>query len=253
MKEESPQRVDRAAFLVLGGVAVAAVAGAAGCGPNGAQSGATASASPSASAASGAPYGFLRFFNSTEANAVVAMAERIFPADASGPGATDLHVVDFLDGQLDGAYGRGAKTYRHGPWPQPQSSGHGWQTPALPRDIYRGALAAVDAHAQKKHGAPFAQTTSDQQDAMLREFEKGGVAAFTEFPADQFFAMFLGDVTRGLFSDPFYGGNRDKGGWKFLGFPGDPMAYGDRYAQLVDQFDTPYTPAPMANGERGAM
>src|SRR5579884_1314832 len=35
----------------------------------------------------------LRFFNESEAQLVGAMAERIFPADSEGPGASDLHVT----------------------------------------------------------------------------------------------------------------------------------------------------------------
>jgi hypothetical protein len=44
----------------------------------------------------------LRFFNSAQAALITAMAERIFPADKTGPGATDAHVVDYIDGQLAG-------------------------------------------------------------------------------------------------------------------------------------------------------
>ena len=29
----------------------------------------------------------------------------------------------------------------------------------------------------------------------------------------------------GMFSDPIYGGNRDKAGWKLLGYPGLPATY----------------------------
>jgi len=31
----------------------------------------------------------------------------------------------------------------------------------------------------------------------------------------------------GFFSDPMYGGNRNKAGWKVLGFPGLPATYKD--------------------------
>ncbi len=234
MSEESKGRVGRASFLRLTGAGAAAVVAVAGCGPtntantsstnggtaNGAgHSGASPMASGDMSSMGSAPYGYLRFFNTTEANAVVAMAERIFPASSDGPGATDLHVVDFLDRYLDGPYGWGAKIYKAGPWTQPTTSGHGWQSPALPRDIYRYGLAAVDAWANKKYNNPFAQTSGDQQDTMLHALEKGQVDTFTGYPADAFFGLFLGDVTRGLFSDPFYGGNRNKAR---LGVPGVP-------------------------------
>jgi gluconate 2-dehydrogenase gamma chain len=267
VSEESKGRVGRASFLRLTGAGAAAVVAAAGCttGANTSTNGGTANgagntgASPvpsggdMAAMGGGQPYGYLRFFNTTEANTVVAMAERIFPASSDGPGATDLHVVDFLDRYLDGPYGWGAKIYKAGPWPQPQTSGHGWQSPAVPRDLYRYGLAAIDAYANAKYNNLFAQTTGDQQDTMLHALEKGQVNTFTSYPADAFFGLLLGDTTRGLFSDPFYGGNRNKGGWAFLGFPGDPMAYGDRYGQLIDQYDKAYTVTPEANGETGTL
>jgi gluconate 2-dehydrogenase gamma chain len=32
--------------------------------------------------------------------------------------------------------------------------------------------------------------------------------------------MFYDNVMEGLFADPIYGGNKDKAGWKMIGFPG---------------------------------
>jgi len=270
-ESESKGRVGRASFLRLTGAGAAAVVTVAGCNTsnngqtsqtnggtaNGAGNSAAAPApgasGESAAMGGGAPYGYLRFFNTTEANAVVAMAERIFPKTDDGPGATDLHVVDFLDRYLDGPYGWGAKIYKAGPWPQPQTSGHGWQWPALPRDLYRYGLAAVDAYANTKYNNPFASLTGDQQDTIMHALENGQVSTFTEYAADAFFGLFLGDTIRGLFTDPFYGGNRNKGGWAYLGFPGDPMAYGDRYGQLIDQWDKAYDVAPEGNGEMGTL
>jgi gluconate 2-dehydrogenase gamma chain len=39
-------------------------------------------------------------------------------------------------------------------------------------------------------------------------------------PARTFFTMLYGNVMEGLFADPIYGGNRDKAGWKMIGFGG---------------------------------
>jgi gluconate 2-dehydrogenase gamma chain len=247
LSDQPRARVGRGAFLAWTGAGTAALA--AGCAPG---SGSSA-ASPQPSDSAGPAYGTLKFFTSSEAETIVAMAERIFPADANGPGATDLHVVDFLDGQLSGQYGWAAKTYMQGPWTQPTSKGHGWQFPALPRDIYRQAIASVDAYAQKNHQNPFNSITADQQDSALHLMQTGKMTTFTGAVAsDAFFSMFLADVTRGLFTDPMYGGNRNAQGWVFLGFPGDPMAYGDQYAAWVDQYDSPYTVAAMAIGQRSA-
>jgi len=39
-------------------------------------------------------------------------------------------------------------------------------------------------------------------------------------PSRVFFAALYQNVMEGMFSDPIYGGNRNKAGWKMIGFPG---------------------------------
>ncbi len=189
----------------------------------------------------------LLFFTQTEANTVIAMAERVFPADANGPGATDTHVMQFLDRRLDGAYGLGATMYLQGPFVKPQTSGHGWQIPATPRDVYRDAIAAINVFASAKHGSQFYNIPIEQQDAVLAAAEKGHIDSFHIFKSDDFMTLFITHVTQGLFADPLYAGNYGVVGWKFIGFPGDPMAYGDQYEKLIDQYKTSYnvTPEPL--------
>ncbi len=36
-----------------------------------------------------------------------------------------------------------------------------------------------------------------------------------------------------MLADPAYGGNKDMVGWKWVGFPGDPMRRGDPYEQYI--------------------
>ncbi len=186
----------------------------------------------------------LRFFNDAQANTIKAMAERIFPKDNAGPGATDAHVINYIDGRLSGAWGLGAKTYRQGPYVQPADSGHGFQLAMTPRDVYKFALAALDAYTNGKYGKSFDQLTTQQQDDTLHALEGGTVDTFTTVPAATFFAMFRQNVVEGLFADPLYGGNNNLIGWRWVGFPGNPMAYGDPYGRLIDKFDTPYNVDP---------
>ena len=40
-----------------------------------------------------------------------------------------------------------------------------------------------------------------------------------------FFALFLQNTKEGYFSDPIYGGNKDMGAWKMIGFPGAHYDY----------------------------
>jgi gluconate 2-dehydrogenase gamma chain len=43
--------------------------------------------------------------------------------------------------------------------------------------------------------------------------------------AHAFFEAILAITIEGFLADPIYGGNRDKAGWKLLGFPGLPATY----------------------------
>src|SRR5271169_829222 len=53
----------------------------------------------------------LRFFTAGEARVIAAACERIFPSDASGPGAKEAGVVIYIDRQLAGSCG--ADKLRH--------------------------------------------------------------------------------------------------------------------------------------------
>ncbi len=187
----------------------------------------------------------LLFFNQTEANTIAAMAERIFPADATGPGAGDLHVMEYIDRRLAGGYGLGAKLYRQGPFYVPADSGHGWQINAAPAQVYRDAIAAINTYAQRKHNGTFYDLAPDAQDAVLADLEGAKVDTLALMPPADFFTLFSQDVMQGLFADPLYGGNYGVGGWKLIGFPGDPMAYGDNYEKYIDRYDVSYKVDPV--------
>src|ERR1700686_3199867 len=81
----------------------------------------------------------LRFLTAEEARVVAAACARIFPSDASGPGATEAGVVIFIDRQLAGPYGRDKYRYTKGPfvesYPEP-----GYQAKDSPSEIYRQGL-----------------------------------------------------------------------------------------------------------------
>src|ERR1700719_1173224 len=103
----------------------------------------------------------LRFFTADEARVVTAACERIFPSDASGPGATEAGVVIFIDRQLAGPYGRDKYRYTKGPWVESVPE-HGYQGKASPREIYRDGIAKL---------GDFATLSPAQQDERLRSIE----------------------------------------------------------------------------------
>ncbi len=50
-------------------------------------------------------------------------------------------------------------------------------------------------------------------------------------------------VVEGLFADPIHGGNRDKAGWKLLGFPGALAVY---YQNVEKYRGKKYPAAPVS-------
>lgn len=208
-------------------------AGAAGLVP--ADAGSADTTAP-ATAPQAAPY---LFFNTTEAAWVEAAVNRVVPADELGPAGVALGIAAFIDGQLAGAYGQGAKMYLEGPWPAgtPQQ---GWQLRMTPAACYRAAIPRIDAHCQAALGAAFATLTETQQDGVLAGLEDSSID-LVDLPGHLFFRLLRMHAMQGLFCDPIYGGNRNKLGWKLVGFPG---VYGN-YVDVIDRYaDRPFEVEP---------
>ncbi len=192
----------------------------------------------------------LRVLNPAEAATVGAMADRIFPPDADSPGATAIGVVRYLDGQLAGDWGAGARLYRDGPFVEPAQSGYGYQLPLTPRALYKHVLERIDSHVKARHGGQaLPELAHEEQDKLLTALEAGkvdlGLADGPNgFTSADFFTIFLANVTEGLFADPIHGGNRDVEGWRWIRYPGDPMAYGDPYFWFFSSWHTPYDVEP---------
>lgn len=180
------------------------------------------------------------FFHPAEIAFVEAAVARLIPADELGPGAKEAGVATFIDQQLFGGWGTMAKMYRGGPWPEgtPQQ---GYQSPLTPREVYRIGIRAVNAHCAKQHGGSFDTLSVSQQEEVLRAMDEGKVE-LEGVPAAFFFNMLLANTIEGFFSDPLYGGNRDKVGWKLVGFPGVAAAY----TEYVDKHGVPYNAVPVS-------
>jgi gluconate 2-dehydrogenase gamma chain len=210
----------------------AGVAGAAAAG--GVLAGGEAQAMPAAPEAPPPP---LRFFTQWEFEYVTAMAETIWPTDDLGPGARAGGVGNYIDGQLAGSWGQGHRFYLNGPFFQAQTSGHGWQVPMTPAEVYRAFLPGFDVYSKTVYGNPYTALTAARQAQALTDLQTGKAAiqlgGSTAFTSSDFFSMFRQNVLEGMLADPAYGGNREMVGWKWLRFPGDPMRRGDPYEQYV--------------------
>jgi gluconate 2-dehydrogenase gamma chain len=204
---------------------------------------ALASAAPEAAAQQPTPQPTTYlFFNADEVAFIEAAVARLIPADDKWPGALEAGVPNFLDKELNGAWGAGERLYLGGPW-QPGTPSQGYQLPFTPAELFRTALAAI-AKDLAAAGTPFARMSGEQQDAYLRRLEAGAVD-LGGVPSNVFFAHLWDATVEGFFSDPVYGGNRDMVAWKMIGFPGAYASYYD----LVDQHGLRLDRAPTSLAE----
>jgi hypothetical protein len=142
--------------------------------------------------------------DSGQLSALGAAVDRIAPVDASGPGALELGVVDYIEAALAEGIGAGA-------WVE--------------------GLAALDACADARHGISFDACALDERDAILAAFEAGTAGSGLDDEA-AFFELLRDQVLQGMFGDPSYGGNRDRGGWRLLSYPGPKLVWTEAEQQL---------------------
>jgi gluconate 2-dehydrogenase gamma chain len=179
----------------------------------------TADAPP---AASGSGY---VFFTADEVAFIEAAVGRLIPNDSVGPGAVEANVPFFLDRQLAGKFGQGDHYYLGGPWPKGTPE-QGYQTRFNPAQLYRAAIAAIDKYVGANfNGVSFRKLTTEDQDKVLKGLESGAIKLDDSVDSKTFFAMLLQNTKEGYFSDPIYGGNKDMGAWKMIGFPGAHYDY----------------------------
>jgi gluconate 2-dehydrogenase gamma chain len=158
------------------------------------------------------------FLNANEAAFVEAFVDVIVPADEFTPSGTDLGLATFIDRQLGGAWGKGDRLYMQGPWQQ-GSPGQGYQLPMTPAQFFRTSIAAVNEHCKQANGKEFDRLPAADKQKVVEDLS-GGKITLGEISSRQFFDAAYQAVMEGMFADPIYGGNRDKAGWKMVGYPG---------------------------------
>jgi gluconate 2-dehydrogenase gamma chain len=140
----------------------------------------------------------LETLTAAEADVLEAMAARLIPSDANGPGAAEARAAHYIDRALGGAL-------------------------ASSRDAYRSGLASVDGYARRSKGASFATLPAADQDAVLRDIEANVATGFVP-DAATFFNLVRAHTIQGTFCDPYYGGNANFAGWDLIGYPGVRLA-----------------------------
>jgi gluconate 2-dehydrogenase gamma chain len=179
------------------------------------------------------------FFKPAEVAFIEAAVARLIPNDPVGPGAVEAGVPFFLDRQLNGPFGRGDHFYLGGPWKTGLPE-QGYQLRFTPAQLYRAAIAAIDKHISGQSQAPsFSQLPVTNQEKLLHELESGALQLADGVDAKTFFAMLLQNTKEGYFSDPIYGGNRDMGAWKMIGFPGAHYDYSEWVTRHGERYPHP--------------
>jgi gluconate 2-dehydrogenase gamma chain len=205
-------------------------------------------------------------FPPPDAALIAAAAARIIPTDDNGPGATEAGVVYFIDRQLaKERQGYTGPIYERGPWVEGLPTQGDQSSLSIP-DRFRIGISGMDAYAQQLYGANFTKLSTDQQDRILTDMEKGvpdtfdgtSIQSFPPVPmstgtesteaagpvgigAEAFFSLLKEYVMAGYFADPVHGGNRDMVGWKLIGFPGaQGFVYNDWILRFGEEFTGEY-------------
>jgi gluconate 2-dehydrogenase gamma chain len=184
-----------------------------------------------------APQGWL-FFTPAEAAMVEVLADRIIPPDPQTPGGKDAGCAVYIDRQLAGPYGRQEGLYNAPPFTK-GSKQQGPQSDKSPAQLYRSALAALEAYCRSQpDGKSWNALEAERQIQILQALESGAVH-FDGDEARTFFEALLKNVQEGFFADPIYGGNRDMCAWKMIGFPGARYDYRDWVGRHNERYPHP--------------
>jgi gluconate 2-dehydrogenase gamma chain len=141
------------------------------------------------------------------------------PADELTPKGTDIGINIYIDRALAGGWGKGERLYLQGPWKRGVPS-QGYQLPLTPAQLYRAGIAATNVHCRSAYGKPFDRLDDKQREEVLVGLSSGKLNFDNGLPARVFWTTVYQTVMEGMFSDPIYGGNRNKAGWRLIGFPG---------------------------------
>ncbi|HEX6564794.1 MAG TPA: gluconate 2-dehydrogenase subunit 3 family protein [Chthoniobacterales bacterium] len=179
------------------------------------------------------------FFNSHQRATIEAAMARIIPTDDQ-PGAREANTIEFLDRYLSGVDFIYARPDGSGFEKLERKRADAWrQRIAILRTKYVEGIKELDQKSASRFGAEFVFLTGNQQDHTLTDMERGtapGPAAFeaqaTVGPVEpalqqtsaeidlDFFQLLTLHTRQGFYSDPIYGGNKDRIGWKLIGFAG---------------------------------
>jgi gluconate 2-dehydrogenase gamma chain len=225
--ESTAPEFDRRNFLkgaVVGGAA--AVSGTAAMKPESAQA---QQAQQPAGVPAQDPAGYA-FLNLDEAAFIEALVDHMVPADELTPKGTDIGINTYIDRALAGGWGKGDRLYMQGPWKKGVPA-QGYQLPLTPAQLFRAGIEATNAHCRKTYGKSFDRIDEAQREEVLVGLSTAKINFDSGLPVRVFWPALYLSVIEGMFSDPIYGGNRNKAGWQMIGFPGAIAVHRDHVEQ----------------------
>jgi len=174
------------------------------------------------------------FLNIEEAAFVEALVDHMVPADELSPKGTDIGIHIFIDRALAGAWGKGDRLYMQGPWRIGVPS-QGYQLPLTPAQLYRTGIASTNDHCRKTYGKTFDRIDETQREEVLVGLSTAKITFDNGLPVRDFWSTLYQTVMQGMFSDPIHGGNRNKAGWKLIGFPGAIAVHRENIEKFKDK------------------
>jgi gluconate 2-dehydrogenase gamma chain len=132
-----------------------------------------------------------------ELKTLEAFIDRLVPKDENGPGAVECGAATYIDRALAGALSAEKANFLEG-------------------------LAGTEALARSTHNAAFSDLAPEIRDELLTTMDNGTASGFPN--ARPFFNRVRRLTLEGMFSDPYYGGNKNFAGWDLIRYPGPRLA-----------------------------
>jgi gluconate 2-dehydrogenase gamma chain len=192
-------------------------------------------------AAADAPAGY-QWLKPDEQAFVEALVNHMCPADKNSANGVDLGLNIYFDRALAGNWGQGDRLYLQGPFKQ-GTPNQGYQLGMTPAQLFRTGTEGLAAYCAATYQKPFDRVSADVREQILKGLQSGKIALPNGVPADTYFAQLLQMFYESMFADPIYGGNRDKAGWKMVGYPGVNTA---NKINIVKFQNKPYRPDPVS-------
>lgn len=159
------------------------------------------------------------FLRPSESAFVERLADHMVPADDLSPSGNELGIPVYIDRALSSGWGKGDRVYLQGPFFE-GSKNQGYQLALTPARLFRLGTEATLQFVLNIYGKDFSQLSTTEVDDLLHRLKDGRASLNDDVPSVDYFSLLYALVREGLFADPAYGGNRNKAGWRMLGFPG---------------------------------